>query len=92
MTKTGLIEAIAQKSGEQKSASSKMLEAFIQTVTEELGKGETINIAGLGTLQVSERAARKGRNPHTGEDIMIPAKKVPSMKFGQSVKNAVMGK
>ena len=67
-----------------------MLEkAFIDVVTEELKKGEKIQLVGFGTFEVTERAAREGRNPLTGEKMQIKASKAPKFKAGKALKDAV---
>lgn len=82
MNKTELIAAIAEKTELSKKDSEKVLKAFIEVVTEELKKGEKIQLVGFGTFEVVERAARDGRNPQTGEVMPIPASKAPKFKAG----------
>ncbi|MBQ5484698.1 MAG: HU family DNA-binding protein, partial [Lachnospiraceae bacterium] len=65
------------------------LKAFTQVVAEELTKGEKIQLVGFGTFEVSERAARTGRNPQTGAEMNIPASKAPKFKAGKALKDAV---
>ena len=65
--------------------------AFEDVVSEELQKGEKVQIVGFGTFEVSERAAREGRNPQTGETIMIAASKTPKFKAGKALKDMVNG-
>ena len=89
MNKQELIESIADKSHTTRSDSKKMLEAFIETVTETLAKGESVQLVGFGTFKTSERNARSGRNPRTGEAVEIPAKRVPSFNAGNTLKEAV---
>lgn len=85
MNKTELINAIAEKAGLSKVDSKKALDAFIETVSDELKKGEKIALVGFGTYSVSEKAARKGINPRTKETIDIPAKKVVKFKAGSEL-------
>ena len=66
--------------------------AFVDTVSEQMVAGDKITIVGFGTFEVSERAAREGRNPKTGEAMPIPASKVPRFKAGKGLKDAVNGK
>lgn len=89
MNKTELVTAIAEKSELTKIDAEKALKAFTDTITEELSKGGKIQIVGFGTFEVAERAARKGRNPKTSEEIMIPASKSPRFKAGKALKNIV---
>ena len=89
MNKAELVAAIAEKTELSKKDSEKALKAFIDVVTEELIKGEKISLIGFGTFEVSERAAREGRNPKTNETIHIPASKVPAFKAGHEFKKLV---
>ncbi len=89
MTKTELVNAIAEKSELSKSDSEKALKAFVDTVTEALKGGDKIALVGFGTFSVGERAARVGKNPQTGAEIKIPAAKVPKFKAGKALKDAV---
>lgn len=75
MNKTELISAVAEKAGLAKTDAKKALEAFVETVSEELAKGEKIALIGFGTFAVSEKSARTGINPATKQTITIPAKK-----------------
>ena len=89
MNKTELIAAIAEKTELSKKDSEKALKAFIEVVTEELKKGEKIQLVGFGTFEVAERAARDGRNPQTGEGMPIPASKAPKFKAGKALKDEI---
>ncbi len=89
MTKAELVTAIAEKSGLTKKDSEKALAAFIDTVTDTLSKGESIQLVGFGTFEVRERAARTGINPRSKEKIEIAATKVPAFKAGRALKDAV---
>ena len=89
MNKAELVAAIAEKTELSKKDSEKALKAFIDVVTEELTKGEKIQLVGFGTFEVSERAARTGKNPQTGKAIKIPASKAPKFKAGKALKDAV---
>lgn len=88
MTKTELVNAIAEKSELSKSDSEKALKAFVDTVTEVLQQGDKIAMVGFGTFSVGDRAARVGKNPQTGAAINIPAAKVPKFKAGKALKDA----
>ena len=76
MTKAELVTSLAEKSGLTKKDSEKALAAFIETVTDTLAKGESIQLVGFGTFEVRERAAREGINPRTKAKIEIAATKV----------------
>ena len=89
MNKTGLVDAIAAKTEVSKKDAEKALKAFVDVVTEELKKGEKIQLVGFGTFEVSERAARTGRNPRTKEEMTIAASKAPKFKAGKQLKDAV---
>ena len=89
MNKTELIDAMATKTGLTKKNAEVALNAFIETVSEELVKGEKVSLVGFGTFEVSERAAREGRNPQTGETMKIAASKAPKFKAGKGLKDQV---
>ena len=89
MNKTELVAAIAEKTDLPKKDAEKALKAFTDVVTEELKKGEKVQIVGFGTFEVSERAAREGRNPQTGQTMKIEACKAPKFKAGKALKDAV---
>ena len=89
MNKTELIAAVAEKAEISKKDSEKALKAFIDVVTDELKNGEKIQLVGFGTFEVSERAAREGRNPKSGEVMNIPASKTPKFKAGKALKDMV---
>ncbi len=89
MNKTELVAAMAEKAGLSKKDAEAALKAFTETVTDELKKGEKIALVGFGTFEVSERAAREGRNPQTGETMKIAACKAPKFKAGKALKDAI---
>lgn len=89
MNKVELVAAIAEKSELTKVDAEKALKAFIDTVTDELKNGGKVQLVGFGSFEVAERAARKGRNPKTSEEIMIPASKSPKFKVGKAFKDVV---
>ncbi len=89
MNKTELIAAIAERSELSKKDAEKVLKAFTDVVSEELAKGTKIQLVGFGTFEVSDRAAREGRNPQTGEAMSIPASKTPRFKAGKALKDLV---
>lgn len=86
MNKSELVDAIVAKTGETKKATEATLNAFLETVVSALQKGEKVQLVGFGTFEVRERAKRKGRNPQTGEEIVIPASKAPVFKAGKNLK------
>ena len=89
MNKTELVAAIAEKTELSKKDAEKAFKAFTDVVTEELTKGGKIQLVGFGTFEVSERAAREGRNPQTGKTIKIAASKAPKFKAGKALKDVV---
>ena len=89
MTKTDLIDAISGKTGLSKTDASKALAATLESITGALQAGDKVALVGFGTFSVSERAARTGKNPQTGEALAIPATKVAKFKAGQQLKDAV---
>ena len=89
MNKAELIAAIAAKTGETKKSAEETLNAFISAVTESLVKGDKVQLVGFGSFEVRKRAARKGRNPQTKEEIKIPASKAPVFKAGKALKDLV---
>ena len=89
MNKTELVSAMAEKTGLSKKDAEAALMAFTDVVAEELKKGEKIQLVGFGTFEVSERAARTGRNPQTGAEMTIPASKSPKFKAGKALKDLV---
>ncbi len=89
MNKAELIEAMASEAGLSKADSKKALDAFINTTTNALKKGERLSLIGFGSFSVSERAARTGRNPQTGKEIQIEAKKVVKFKAGSELASSV---
>ncbi len=89
MNKTELVAAIAEQAELSKKDAEKALKAFTDVVAEELKKGEKIQLVGFGTFEVSERAAREGRNPQTGETMKIAASKSPKFKAGKALKDMI---
>ncbi|MDD3238830.1 MAG: HU family DNA-binding protein [Lachnospira sp.] len=89
MNKTELVAAMAEKTELSKKDSEKALKAFIDVVTEELKKGEKIQLVGFGTFETAKRAARTGKNPQTGKEIKIPASVAPKFKAGKALKEVV---
>lgn len=89
MNKTELVAAISEKTELTKKDSEKALKALIDVVAEELKKGEKVQLVGFGTFEVSERAARTGKNPQTGAEIKIAACKAPKFKAGKALKDSL---
>ena len=89
MNRTELVAAMAEKTQLSKKDADLALKAFIDVVSEEMQKGEKVQLVGFGTFEVSERAAREGRNPQTGETMTISASKSPKFKAGKALKDAV---
>ena len=91
MNKTELIAAMAKETNIPKDEVKVVLESFVDVVSGELKKGEKVQLVGFGTFEVSERAAREGRNPQTGETMKIEASKAPKFKAGKALKDIVNG-
>ena len=89
MNKTELVAAIAEQTELSKKDAEKALKAFTDIVADELKKGEKVQLVGFGTFEVSERAAREGRNPQTGKTMTIAACKAPKFKAGKALKDAI---
>ena len=89
MNRTELVAAMAEKSQLSKKDAESALKAFIDVVSEEMQKGEKIQLVGFGTFEVSERATRDGRNPQPGETMTIAASKSPKFKAGKALKDLV---
>ena len=89
MNKTELVAAIASKANISKKDAEASVKAFTEVVAEELKKGEKIQLVGFGTFEVSQRAARTGRNPQTGAEMKNPASKAPKFKAGKALKDSI---
>ncbi len=89
MNKAELIEQIASQADITKVVAARALDAFLDVVSETLKKEESVTIVGFGTFSVSQRAARNGRDPRSGESIIIKAGKLPKFKPGKSLRDAV---
>jgi DNA-binding protein HU-beta len=88
MNKTDLINEVAKVVKTKKDAQA-ALDAVLSSIAEALKKGDTVSLVGFGTFKVTERKARKGRNPQTGQEIYIAASKVPKFVAGKALKDAV---
>ena len=89
MNKTELVAAVAEQAGLSKKDAEAAVKAFTDVVAETLKAGDKIQLVGFGTFEVSERAAREGRNPRTGETMVIEASKTPKFKAGKALKDLV---
>ena len=89
MNKAELVAAVADRTELSKKDAEKPLKAFVDVVAEELKKGEKIQLVGFGTFEVSERAAREGRNPANGQPMQIAASKATKFKAGKALKDAI---
>jgi len=89
MNKVELINEVSEKANISKKDARLFLDTLTGTITEELSKGETVAIANFGSFCVTDRNPRKCKNPKTGEEILVPAKTVPKLKFGKKIKEAV---
>jgi len=89
MNKAELIEEVAGETGLTKRTSGKAVDAVVSVISDCLTRGEKVTLVGFGTLRVTKRKARTGRNPQTGESINIPAKKVPKFVPSKNLKNKV---
>lgn len=89
MTKADLVGKIADDAGVTKAVAEKALNSFVSAVTDALAGGDKVTLVGFGTFDIASRAQREGRNPRTGETIVIPASKVVRFKVGNKLKDAV---
>ena len=89
MNKMELVAALAEKTGATKKSAEVSLNALMDVVKETLVKGDKVQLVGFGSFEVRKRAARKGRNPQTKEEIKIPASKSPVFKAGKALKDTV---
>jgi DNA-binding protein HU-beta len=89
MTKNELVQRISEKAGISKKEANEALTAATSTISDTLKKGDGVTIVGFGSFSATQRAARTGRNPQTGETLQIPASKSVRFKPGKSLKEAV---
>jgi len=89
MNKSDLIQSMAEKSELSKRDAEKALNAFLESVEEALARGEKVQLVGFGSFEVRRRAERKGKNPQTKEEIIIPATNAPVFRVGKALKDAV---
>lgn len=86
MNKTELIAAVAAQTDLNKTAAAAALEAIINTIGRQLKKGDSVTLIGFGSFSTSKRAARVVRNPRTGEELRVPARRVPKFTPGKALK------
>lgn len=91
MNKNDLIEVMSQKMEDNKKVAEKALTAFMDVIKDEMIKGNKIHLVGFGTFEVTERVEHMGRNPKTGESLLIEASKAPKFKAASALKKAVNG-
>jgi len=89
MNKSELVQVVSEKLGATKRDAEASLNAVVEAIQESLVKGEKIQLVGFGSFEVKKRAARKGRNPQTGEEMKVEAKKVPVFRAGKALKDVV---
>jgi len=89
MNKSELIEAIAMHANLSKASAGRTLDATTQAISDALKKGDSVTLIGFGTFKVTQRAARIGRNPQTGKELKIAARKAPGFTAGKALKDAV---
>ncbi len=89
LTKTDMVEAIAEEADLKKAEADRALNAILDTISTALSRGQSVQLTGFGTFEVRDRAARKARNPQTGEEIDVPATTVPAFRAGKTLKDVV---
>lgn len=89
MTKAEFVANVAEKAGLKKVDAEKAVNAFLETVSEGLKAGDKVAFTGFGSFEVTERAARDGRNPSTGEKMKIKASKVPKFRAGKALRDSI---
>jgi DNA-binding protein HU-beta len=89
VNKNDLVEAVSERTGLAKSDAARAVEAVLGAITDTLKKGDQVALTGFGTFAAKSRAARTGRNPRTGEALVIPASRAPAFKAGKGLKDAI---
>lgn len=89
MNKAELVKALAEKCEMSQAEGGLVVNAFVEVITEALKNGEEVALTGFGTFKVAQRSERKSRNPQTGEEMIVPATKVPTFKAGKALKDSV---
>ena len=92
MNKTELVNAFAEKADFSKKDADKAVAAVLDSITDALAQGDKVQIVGFGTFEVRARAEKQGRNPKTGEAMIVPASNLPAFKAGKALKEAVAKK
>ena len=92
MNKTELVNAVAEKADFSKKDAAKAVAAVLDSITDALAQGDKVQIVGFGTFEVRARAEKQGRNPKTGEAMIVPASNLPAFKAGKALKEAVAKK
>lgn len=92
MNKTELIQRVTIETGLKRPQASLAVDTILTIIQQTLQNGENVQLIGFGTFEVRERAAREGRNPQTGESIILPARKIPAFKAGKTLKEAIKDK
>ena len=92
MNKTELVNAVAEKADFSKKDADKAVAAVLDSITDALAQGAKVQIVGFGTFEVRARAEKQGRNPKTGEAMIVPASNLPAFKAGKALKEAVAKK
>ena len=92
MNKTELVNAVAEKADFSKKDADKAVAAVVDSITDALAQGDKVQIVGFGTFEVRARAEKQGRNPKTGEAMIVPASNLPAFKAGKALKEAVAKK
>lgn len=90
MTKTDLVDQVAERTKLTKKDAAAAVDAVLTTISDTLASGDKVQLIGFGTFEVRERSERTGRNPQTGAEMKIPAKKVPAFKPGKQLKDAIV--
>ena len=89
MNKNDLVTRVADDAGITKTAATKAIESFLESITDTLKRGDEVRLVGFGTFCVTERKATEGRNPRTGEKIQIAAAKLPKFRPGKGLKDSI---
>jgi len=91
MNRAEFVDALAEKTGQTKAATKAVVDAFLETVSDELAAGRSVDFVGFGSFKTKERAARTSKNPQTGNPVAIPAKRVPVFAAGKKLKDSTAG-
>lgn len=89
MNKAGLVEVISESAGLTKKCTNEFLETLVKEITRALSNGDKVSLMGFGSWEVKERKERKGRNPKTGKEILIPARKVAKFNAGKELRDSI---